>query len=113
MAIIDSEITTLRPVSDIFSAGRPRHIQNDRYSIFIVVSLDALMGVCCVRSDQAMCLRRILSRFKVFQRICDWSWLLEFDSHFRGWTSFLTRLSICLLACRIVVSLMIYLLVGF
>ncbi len=112
MAIIDSEIATLWPVTDIFPAGRSRHIQNDRYSIFIVISLDALMSVCCVRSDQTMCFRRILRRFKIFQRICDRSWLLEFNSHLWSWSKFCTLFCICL-AHRIVVSLMIYLLVGF
>ena len=69
MTIVDREVTALGPASHIFARCRLGHVQNDRHSILIVITLDSLMGVCCVRSDQTVRFRGKLGRLKVLQRV--------------------------------------------
>jgi len=69
VAVVDCEVAALGPNWHIFASRRPRHVQDDAHSVFIVIPLDALVRVCCIRSDQAVCFRRKFGRFEVFQRI--------------------------------------------
>ena len=55
VSIVNRKVTALRPLFEASLVRWPRHIQNDGDSILIVVPLDALMGVRCVRSDQTVC----------------------------------------------------------
>ena len=71
MSIVDCEVATLWPVGNIFATCWPRHVQYDRDSIFIVVSLDSLMRIGRIRGDQAMSLRSKFCRLKIFQWIQD------------------------------------------
>lgn len=50
MAVINSEEGALGPSRRIF-LFRPRHVQNDRHPIFIIIPLDPLMSVCRITSD--------------------------------------------------------------
>ena len=79
MSIIDSKIAAFRPISHIFATCGLCHVQNNRDSVLIVIPLDALMRVSCVRSDQAMRLRCILGRFEIFKRIGYRLWQLEIN----------------------------------
>ena len=69
MAIVDSEVATLGPICDIFATSGPRHVEYNGDSIFVVVSLDALVCVCGVRGDQAVSFRGEFCWLKIFQRI--------------------------------------------
>ena len=45
VAVIDGKEAALRPSVRIF-VFRPGHIEDDRNSVFIVVPLNSLMGIC-------------------------------------------------------------------
>jgi len=47
MAIVDGEVGALRPAGTGL-VRRLGHIEDDRHPVLIVVSLDSLMGVCCI-----------------------------------------------------------------
>ena len=66
MPIIDGKVAALGPHLHVFARGRLRHVQNDRDTILVVVSLDALVRVCSVRSDQTVRFRCKLSQLVVF-----------------------------------------------
>ena len=66
VAIIDSEVTALRPHCYILSTLRLSHIQNDRHPVFIIITLDSLMSVRCIRCNQAVCLGSEFGWLKVF-----------------------------------------------
>lgn len=52
MAIIDCEVTALRPFLDVAHFNlRFRHIEDYAYSVFIIIALDALMCVGRVTGD--------------------------------------------------------------
>ena len=69
MPIIDCEVATLGPVCDVFATRWLRHVQDDRDSVFVVVPLDALVGVGRVRCDQAVRFRGKLCWFVVLQGV--------------------------------------------
>ena len=66
MPIINCKEWTFRPSLRIFVL-RSRHVQNDWYSIFIIISLNTLMSVGWVTGNQAMRFWSILGVFKFFQ----------------------------------------------
>ena len=44
------------------------HIEHNRNSVFVVVTNDALIGVCCVGLHHAVLLDRVLGRLEVWKR---------------------------------------------
>ena len=66
MSIIDGEEGALRPILYIFPGAWPRHVEYYGHSVFVVVSLDALMCVGSIRSDNAVGFRGKLGLLKVF-----------------------------------------------
>jgi hypothetical protein len=70
MPIIDGEVRTLGPVDHVLLGRRSSHVEDDGHPVFIVVPLDALMGVGCVGDDVPMGFRCVFSFFKVLQGVC-------------------------------------------
>jgi hypothetical protein len=66
MSIINCKKRAFRPSFWIFSFGFS-HIKNDRYSVFIIVSLYTLMCICRITSYQPMRFRCEFSIFKIFK----------------------------------------------
>lgn len=71
MSIVDGKEAAFWPSCWVFLLGSG-HVQNDGNSIFIVISLNALMSVCRIACDQAMRLGSIFCIFEVFQRVSWW-----------------------------------------
>lgn len=66
VAIVDREERALRPLRRVFLLW-PRHVQNNRHSVFIVVPLNALVRVCGVAGDQAVCFGGKLGVFEILK----------------------------------------------
>ncbi len=47
MAVKNTEKSTFRPIVTFF-VRRLHNVEDDRYAIFVVISNDALVGVCCI-----------------------------------------------------------------
>jgi hypothetical protein len=62
VAVIDPEKGAAGPVGGLFEF-RLDNVQNDRYSILIVISYDSLMCVRCVRGHYTVSLTCKLGRF--------------------------------------------------
>ena len=71
MSIVDGKEAAFWPSCWVFLL-RSGHVQNDGNSIFIVISLDALMRVCRITCDQAVGLGGVLRVLEVFQRVGWW-----------------------------------------
>ena len=69
MTIVDREVAALWPTRHVLARCRLGHVQNDRHPILVVVTLDTLVSVCCVRRDQAVRFGGEFRRLKIFQRI--------------------------------------------
>ena len=71
MAVINSKVRTFRPDFPFFHflLARFRHVENYAHSIFVVVALNSLMCVGCIRYNNSMGLRSILGILKIGQRI--------------------------------------------
>lgn len=69
MAIKDSEETYLRPLDCQMSLTfRFQNIQNNRYSVFIILSDYALISICSIRLDQATLFLTSFSRLMILQQ---------------------------------------------
>lgn len=66
MAVKDREEGALGPAVALL-LRRLLHVQDDGYSILVVVADDALVGVCGVGLHNTILLHRILGRLKVGQ----------------------------------------------
>lgn len=69
VTVVNRKIAAFRPFLDVGFRRGLGHVQNNRNSVFVVVALDALVGVGGVAGDQAVSLARKLRLLKVFQRI--------------------------------------------
>ena len=74
MTIINGEKWAFWPGSWIFAFG-PSHVQNNWNSVFIIISLNALMSIRRIACDETMTLWGVLGIFKIFERIIGW-WLV-------------------------------------
>ena len=72
MPVIDGKVAALGPDRDVFPCRWPCHVQYDADPVFVVVSLDTLVCVGCVRGDQAVSLGGKFCRLEVFERVEDW-----------------------------------------
>ena len=54
VAIVDSEVAALGPLLAGDLAGRLCHVKDDAHTVFIVIPLDALVGVGRVTGDNAV-----------------------------------------------------------
>ena len=65
MPVVYREEGALRPGAQVLLGSRPGHVQDDGDAVFVVVALDALVGVRCVGDDQAVRLGGVLSLVEV------------------------------------------------
>lgn len=54
MPIINSKVAALGPVSTRYFIARLRHVENDTDSIFVVITLDALVGIRSVTCNNTV-----------------------------------------------------------
>lgn len=66
MTIINCKERAFRPISNIWSLNRSIYIQNNRYSIFIIISLYSLMSISRITSNEPMSFWGKFCLFKIF-----------------------------------------------
>jgi len=69
VAVVNRKETALGPTGDVSAVSRFVHVQNDRYPVFVVLSLNPLVGVGRVRCYETMAFCGELCKFKVFKRV--------------------------------------------
>ena len=77
MTVKYSEKATFRPVFNIFLSWWLHDIKNDTHSIFIIISNDSLICICCISHDESILSDTAFSWFPARQiqwsRIGRWS----------------------------------------
>jgi len=75
MAIVYRKEGTLRPIDNVLARRWFVHVQNDGDSIFVIISLNALVSIGCITGNQSVAFIRELCKLVILEWVVLDHWL--------------------------------------